>query len=193
MRTIVVLLALIALSAGGCAPKEGAKPVAYGTKTSSPKADPEKGKTSPPTVTPEDKKTDEKSPPTTDPPKKPPVDVPPIKQATARPGDEAVRKAMHNIGIAHQLFTDERSRTPASAEELEKFLDAGTKAKQMLKDGIIVVMWKSTKADDPAKAVLAYEAAADKNGRRLVLTADYTLDVLPDAEFEKLPKVPQKK
>lgn len=191
--TIVILaLALLPLMPLGCGaakdpPKPG--PVAVGPKTSPPKVDPgDKG--NPPSkktpVTPEET-------PTTDPPKKPPVDVPPPKPPVVRPGDESVRKAMHDISVAHQLFADSRNRSPATAEELEKFLDAGTKAKEMLKDGVIVVIWKSTKPDDPAKTVLAYEAAADKTGRRLVLTADYTLDVMPEAEFQKLPKAPQKK
>lgn len=200
MRSMLAILTFAVLSAGCGAQKDAPKPgpVAVTPKTGPPTVDPkdkgnDKDDTEPtkPPVTP-DTKPEEK--PKTDPPKKqPPVDVPQPKPPVVRPGDEGVRKALHNIGLAHQLFTDEKNRTPASAEDLEKFLDAGSKAKEMLKDGVIVVLWKSTKPDDPAKAVLAYEAAADKTGRRLVLTADYTLDVMPEAEFQKLPKVPQKK
>lgn len=189
MRATLLIVALTVVSAGcGGAPAPKPGPVAVRDKTSPPTIEPaEKGDKTPPETKVEEKKKEqpkEKSPKTNvDPVQKPPV---------IRPGDESVRKAMHDIGVAHQLFEDARNRAPGSADDLEKYLDKGSAASALLKDGAIVVIWSAARPDDPAKAVLAYEAAADKTGKRLVLTADYAPLVVTEAEFQKMPKVSPK-
>lgn len=100
---------------------------------------------------------------------------------------------LRQIGVAYLGYMIENNRGPDSREQLAPSYENNGKINQLLKEGDVVVFWKAHRPAEPAATVLAHEAAADASGQRLVLTFDGAVALVPESDFQKMPKPQQRK
>lgn len=121
-------------------------------------------------------------------PKKPPVGF------LKRRFDVAeLQNLLRQVGIAHVAYVAEKNRSPNAREDLASSYENNAKINQLLTEGDVIVMWKSLPPEEPSRTVLAYEASPDGAGLRLVVTFDGAVALVPEAEFQKMPKPQQRK
>ncbi len=120
---------------------------------------------------------------------------PPIRGGSVvRRIDEVdVMAMMKSLDLATKNFQAIANRYPNTREELEPLYDKNAKINEALKEGDVVYIWKARRAEEPEKAILAYEGQPDTSGRRVVLLANGDIKTINAEEFAAMAKMPTSK
>jgi len=105
-----------------------------------------------------------------------------------RVNEADVMQMMNQLKVAVTSFQLERNRYPNTRDEFEGYYEKNAKINEALKDGDLVFVWKARKAEDPSKALLAYEGQPDTLGRRVILLANGDIKTVESDEFKGLEK-----
>jgi hypothetical protein len=129
----------------------------------------------------------------------PKPDPEPTPKAPASTGVGRVRdrveisNILKNLGIAYEQFEVEQNRGPKNPSELLTWLKANTgPMNDYLANKWITVIWSvkpsSGFPNGSSNTILAYETDADRQGLRLVLRGDKSVDLMDEVTFQKTPK-----
>jgi hypothetical protein len=117
---------------------------------------------------------------------------PPKKGGVARTIDLAkVKNDLRQIVLSYLNYMDSTGRPPAKADDLAPYLDNNQRLIKLIKDGDIVVGWRSTfgqMTEGTSNTILVYEKESDGQGMRVVAMADGEVKTLNEDDFAKAVK-----
>jgi hypothetical protein len=122
----------------------------------------------------------------------PNVNPPPVKQPVGgiarRLEGLEVQNIMRQLGIAYRNYEALNSKAPRSFQDLMTALERNAQIEEALKEKWIVFIYGVRPQDmtqGTSNTILAFEAQADRAGRRFVLMGDGQVTTVDESEFKK--------
>jgi uncharacterized Zn finger protein (UPF0148 family) len=104
---------------------------------------------------------------------------------------QEAKNAMKQIGLAYHNYVSTSGKAPLKMQDLMQHLERNALIEKMLTDGSVEFVYGVKPQDmtqGTSNTLLAWEKDADNLGRRVVLFADGSVDVLTEDDFQAKPR-----
>jgi uncharacterized Zn finger protein (UPF0148 family) len=109
---------------------------------------------------------------------------------------QEVKNAMKQIGLAYHNYVSTSGKAPLKMQDLMQHMERNAMIEKMLTDGSVEFVYGVRPEDmtqGSSNMLLAWEKDADNLGRRVVLFADGSVDVLTEDDFQAKPRAQPRK